>query len=188
MNSQNQHDASPAPAQAEDPQPITQNREVIGSPDAVELRGGFPLVYRCVMALIFIVLLVVGVSAYRSGLGTFARPGSGLWIAVATCIALAAWPVAFFIKQEYEVFNWNRIHRVGFMLLGLIAFATLLPWAGFFIASCTALIIITRFSAAETWKNTIVLAFLTTALIYGIFGYFFQVGFPLLPSFLTEVN
>lgn len=188
MNSQNQHEASPAPAPVEDPQPITQNREIIGSPDAVELRGGFPLIYRCVMALILIVLLIVGVSAYKAGLGTFAHPGSGLWIAVATVIALAAWPTAFLIKQEYEVFNWKRIHRVGFMLLGLIAFATLLPWAGFFIASCTALIIITRYSAAETWKNTLLIALLTTILVYGIFGYFFQVGFLLLPSFLTEVN
>lgn len=151
--------------------------------EPLEFEAGSPVLYRIVIGLLTLTALFLAVYAWNLGIGSFKRPAPGLWIFVVSIAILVSIPGAILVKEKFEVFNLAVVSRSIIMAAGLGAFVLLYPWFGFLIAGAVSLIVITRYSALETWRNTLIIAIGTPAVLYVLFGVLFQVSFVPLPTF-----
>lgn len=151
--------------------------------EPLHLESGSPILYRIVIGVLTIVALFLAVYSWNLGIGSFRKPAPGLWIFVVSLMILVSIPGAILVKEKFEVFNIADVSRSVIMAAGLGAFVLLYPWFGFLIAGAVSLVIITRYSALETWRNTWIIALGTPAVLYVLFGVLFQVSFVPLPTF-----
>ncbi|GGH66300.1 tripartite tricarboxylate transporter TctB family protein [Rothia aerolata] len=165
--------------------PDTQASPIVGRHQPENLRGGYPRIYIFMMSMTLIVFIALAVYAFNLAVGSFSKPGPGLWILTASVLALLAWPFALKAKEEYERFNRERVDKMLFMLAGLVAFVVLYPFTGFLVAGFISMLIITRFSARESWKVSLILSVLTPVVVYLVFVVAFQVGLSGLPEWMS---
>lgn len=151
--------------------------------ESLEFEAGSPVLYRIVLGLLTVVALFLAVYSWNLGIGSFSRPAPGLWIFVVSVMILVSIPGSIVVKEKFEVFKITDVSRSVIMAAGLGAFVLLYPWFGFLIAGGVSLVIITRYSALETWRNTWIIAIGTPAVLYVLFGVLFQVSFVPLPTF-----
>ncbi|MFV8381540.1 tripartite tricarboxylate transporter TctB family protein [Corynebacterium hindlerae] len=158
------------------------------SPYGIEethLRDGHPRIALAVLAVIGLGGIALAIySFFFLGVGSLAQPQAGMFLAVSAIIILISLPAAYLAKDTFEVFNFLRVSRTIMMIVGLCSFVVLMDFAGFIIAGFVSLIIITRYSAQESWRNVLIISILTPIVLWGLFGYLFQVTMPPLPTWL----
>lgn len=131
-----------------------------------------------VVALVFGV--AAAVMAYGYGLGSLREPGPGLWPFVVG-VVIAALSVALLVVgrglTDSEAFTRSSLQ----VLIGAATFvvlAFLMPVIGFEVPTLALSIVWLRFLGGETWRNTLVIGVLTTAVFYLLFLYGLQIPLP----------
>ena len=136
-----------------------------------------------------VVALVIGVGgavlANGYGLGSLREPGPGLWPFV-LCVVIAALSLILLVTgrrlTDSEAFTRSStLPLVG--LITFIAFGLLMPVIGFEIPALALSVIWLRFLGHESWRNTIVISVLTTAVFYLLFLYALGIPLPHLLAF-----
>lgn len=125
-------------------------------------------------------------SSWGLGVGTLARPGSGLWpfaLSVALFLGgLLTLPDAVRFREVPE----GSLSGVPLALAlggGLVVYALLLPRLGFFLLTPVVVLAVMRFVARSRWWVALLSAVLVTVAVYGVFTYALRVPMPLWPSF-----
>jgi putative tricarboxylic transport membrane protein len=143
-------------------------------------------IYQTVGAL---VALAVGVSgavlAYGYGLGSLREPGPGLWPFVVSVVISALSLILLVTGRaltDSEAFTRSSVlPLVG--VITFIAFGLLMPVIGFEIPALLLCVIWLRFLGHETWRSTLVISVLSTAVFYFLFLYGLRIPLPHLFAF-----
>jgi putative tricarboxylic transport membrane protein len=142
--------------------------------------------YQMVGALVGIAIGVGGaVLAYGYGLGSLREPGPGLWPFVVS-VVIATLSVLLLVVgrglTDSEAFTRSSaLPVIG--VVTFVAFGLLLPLTGFEIPALALCVIWLRFLGGESWRNTIVISVLTTAVFYFLFLYGLRIPLPHLIAF-----
>ncbi|MGV9801052.1 tripartite tricarboxylate transporter TctB family protein [Mycobacterium sp. NPDC003449] len=147
--------------------------------------AGGPL-YQVIGALVGVAVGVTGaVLAYRYGLGSLHEPGPGLWPFVVS-VVIAALSVLLLVVgrglTDSEKFTRSSILAVAGAAT-FAAFGLLLPLVGFEIPAVLLCVIWLRFLGGESWRSTIVISLVTTAVFYLLFLYGLRIPLPHLLNF-----
>jgi putative tricarboxylic transport membrane protein len=136
-----------------------------------------------------VVALAVGlggaVLAYGYGLGSLNKPGPGLWPFVVSVVIAALSAILLVVGRglgDSEAFTRSSaLPVIG--AVTFVAFGLLLPVTGFEIPALALCVIWLRFLGGESWRNTLVISVLTTAIFYLLFLYGLRIPLPHLISF-----
>lgn len=143
-----------------------------------------PLLYRIILGTLGALGLFLIIYSWDLGVGSLQRPASGLWVFLVACLIMLSIPGALLVKETFEPFNRERLGRVLTMAGGLVLFAVMYPLLGFFLSGAVSLFIITRWSAEESIRNSLLIAVLTPTALYLMFGVAFHVPLALIPGWL----
>lgn len=165
-------------------QPSDEERGLESPFEPLELEGGNPVPYRIILAVLLVGSISLMIYAWNLGTGSLRQPGPGMWIFIVVGLIFLSLPLAYVVKEKFEVFDREGVRRSMVMVAGLVAFIAVYPLAGFYAAGSVALIIITRWSAEESWRNTFIIALATPAVVYLIFGVAFQVPLSIVPEWM----
>lgn len=149
-----------------------------------QLESGNPLLYRLILGALLALGVFLATYAWNLGIGPLQRPASGLWVFIVALGIIIAVPGAFLVKEQFEVFNRDRVIRAVLMAGGLFLFVALYPLLGFVLAGAVSLFTISRWSAEESVRNSLIIAVLTPTVLYLLFGVLFHVSLALLPGWL----
>jgi hypothetical protein len=142
--------------------------------------------YQTVGALVGIAIGVGGAAlAYGYRLGSLREPGPGLWPFIVSVVIAALSVVLLVVGRgltDSEAFTRSSaLPVIG--AVTFVAFGLLLPVTGFEIPALALSVIWLRFLGGESWRNTLVISVLTTAVFYLLFLYGLQIPLPHLISF-----
>jgi putative tricarboxylic transport membrane protein len=143
-------------------------------------------IYQTVGALVGIAIGVVGaVLSYGYGLGSFEKPGGGLWpLIVSVLIAVLS---AVLLVTGRRLTDSEAFTRSSLLpLIGavtFVAFGFLMPVTGFEIPALVMCAIWLRFLGGESWRNTVVVSVVTVAVFYLLFLYGLRIPLPHLIAF-----
>jgi putative tricarboxylic transport membrane protein len=142
--------------------------------------AGGPL-YQTVGALVGLAIGVGGaVLAYGYGLGSLHEPGPGLWPFVVSVVIATLSVILLVVGRgltDSEAFTRSSV----LVLIGavtFVAFGLLMPLTGFEIPALALCVIWLRFLGGESWRNTVVISVLTTAVFYFLFLYGLRIPLP----------
>jgi hypothetical protein len=143
-------------------------------------------VYQMVGALVALAIGVGGaVLAYGYGLGSLQEPGPGLWpfvlSVVITALSLILLVTGRRLTDSEAFTRSSTLPLVG--LITFIAFGLLMPVIGFEIPALVLSVIWLRFLGHESWRSTIVISVVTTAVFYLLFLYALGIPLPHLLAF-----
>lgn len=145
---------------------------------------GGPL-FQMVGALVGIAVGVGGaVLAYGYGLGSLRDPGPGLWpFAIGVVIAVLSTILLVTGRglTDSEAFTRSSLLPVAGVVT-FAAFGLLMPLTGFEIPALALCVIWLRFLGGESWRNTLVIAVVTTLVFYFLFLYGLRIPLPHLIS------
>jgi putative tricarboxylic transport membrane protein len=140
------------------------------------------------VAAAFGLLLLAGVIFFESrklSFGTFRVPHTGFYPKILTglllLLALACLVQTLrdkTIKSATEQIPAESWLRIGATLATLIGFTLVLEWLGFLLSTFFLMILLLRAIEAPKWPKVIVVALLTAALSYGLFGWLLGVPLP----------
>jgi hypothetical protein len=123
--------------------------------------------------------------AYGYGLGSLHEPGPGLWpfvvsVVIAT-LSLVLLVVGRGLDDSEKFTRSSGLAAVG--AVTFVAFGLLMPLTGFEIPALALCVIWLRFLGSESWRNTVVISVLTTAVFYFLFLYGLRIPLPHLIAF-----
>ena len=131
------------------------------------------------------VAVVVSVASFRLGLGSVSAPGAG-FLAFSAAALLGLLSIVSFVQTvgkkgapEVEPFfrgtHWSK---VVFVFAALLAYAQLMPWAGY--KTATFLLMVFLFWIVERQKiwKVVVYALATTVITYYVFSRGLNLQFP----------
>lgn len=143
-------------------------------------------VYQLIGALVGLAVGVAGaVLAYGYGLGSLREPGPGLWPFVVSVVVAALSALLLLVGRKLtdsEKFTRSSV-LVGIGAVTFAAFGLLMPLIGFEIPALLLCVIWLRFLGGESWRSTIVISVLTTAVFYVLFLYGLRIALPHLIAF-----
>lgn len=157
---------------------------LVDAPSPGGMRSGNPRIFRLVMVTIALAAIFLIIYGLATGTGSLSDPDSGMLLLILGIIILFCTPMAWVRKEVFEVFNTQRVGHAVAMVAGLILFVATYWLFGFYIAGALGLIVITRWSAVESWRNTLLVSLITPAVLYLIFATAFNVAMSLLPGWL----
>jgi putative tricarboxylic transport membrane protein len=142
--------------------------------------------YQTVGAVVGIAIGVVGaVLAYGYGLGSLREPGPGLWPFIVSVVIATLSVVLLVVGRgltDSEAFTRSSaLPVIG--VVTFVAFGLLMPLTGFEIPALALCTIWLRFLGGESWRNTIVISVVTTAVFYFLFLYGLRIPLPHLIAF-----
>jgi hypothetical protein len=142
--------------------------------------AGGPL-YQTVGALVGLGVGVGGAAmAYGYGLGSLHHPGPGLWPFVVSVVIVVLSVLLVVVGRgldDSEKFTRSSVMAaVG--AVTFVAFGLLLPLIGFEIPAVLLCVIWLRFLGGESWRSTIVISLVTTAVFYALFLYGLRIPLP----------
>ena len=142
--------------------------------------------YQTVGALVGIAIGLGGaVLAYDYGLGSLHKPGPGLWPFVVSVVIAALSVILLVVGRgltDSEAFTRSSaLPVIG--AVTFVAFGLLMPLTGFEIPALALCVIWLRFLGGESWRNTLVISVVTTAIFYLLFLYGLRIPLPHLISF-----
>lgn len=142
--------------------------------------------YQVVGALAGLAIGVAGaVLAYGYGLGTLSEPGPGLWPCVVSVLIALLSVLLLAVGRgltDSEKFTRSSILAVAGAVT-FVAFGLLMPLIGFEIPAVLLCVIWLRFLGGESWRSTIVVSVVTTAMFYFLFLYGLRIPLPHLIAF-----
>jgi putative tricarboxylic transport membrane protein len=143
-------------------------------------------IYQTVGALVGLAIGVgAAVMAYGYGLGSLHQPGPGLWPFVVSVLIVALSALLLVVGRgltDSEKFTRSSVlAAVG--AITFVAFGLLMPLIGFEIPAVLLCVIWLRFLGGESWRNTVVISVLTTAVFYVLFLYGLRIPLPHLIAF-----
>lgn len=151
-------------------------------PNPLETRN--PLIYRVILAALLALAVFLMIYSWNLGVGSLKNPASGLWVFIVAGLIILSLPVAFMVKEKFEVFDRDRVKRSMIMVAGLILFVVLYPLLGFVLAGAVSLFIISRWSAEESIRSSLIISIATPVVLYLLFGVMFRVSLNLIPGWL----
>lgn len=151
-------------------------------PNRLETRN--PLLYRIILGALLLLAVFLIFYSWKLGIGSLQRPASGLWVFIVAGLIVIALPGALLVSESFEVFDRDRVVRALVMVGSLFLFVALYPFLGFVLAGAVSVFIISRWSAEESIRNSLVIAILTPVVLYLLFGVAFSVSLDLIPSWL----
>jgi putative tricarboxylic transport membrane protein len=142
--------------------------------------------YQTVGALVTLAIGVGGaVLANGYGVGSVREPGPGLWpfvlSVVITALSLILLATGRRLTDSEAFTRSSTLPLIG--LITFIAFGLLMPVIGFEIPALALSVIWLRFLGHESWRSTIVISVLTTAVFYFLFLYALGIPLPHLFAF-----
>lgn len=137
--------------------------------------------YQTVGAVVGIAIGVgAAVLAYGYGLGSLREPGPGLWPFVVSVVIVVLSALLLAVGRgldDSEKFTRSSVlAAVG--ALTFVAFGLLMPLIGFEIPAVLLCVVWLRFLGGESWRNTVVISVLTTAVFYLLFLYGLRIPLP----------
>jgi putative tricarboxylic transport membrane protein len=142
--------------------------------------------YQTAGALVGIAIGVGGaIMAYGYGLGSLREPGPGLWPLIVSVVIAALSAILLVAGRgltDSEAFTRSSVIPVVGVVT-FIAFGLLMPVIGFEIPALALCVIWLRFLGRESWRSTIVISVLTTAVFYFLFLYGLRIPVPHLFAF-----
>ena len=143
-------------------------------------------VYQTVAAAVGLAIGVgAAVLAYGYGLGSLHHPGPGLWPFVVSVVIVVLSALLFVVGRgldDSEKFTRSSVlAAVG--AITFVAFGLLMPLVGFELPAFALCVIWLRFLGGESWRNTVVISVLTTAVFYLLFLYGLRIPLPHLIAF-----
>lgn len=142
--------------------------------------------YQTVGALVGLAIGLGGAAlAYEYGLGSLHKPGPGLWPFVVSVVITALSVILLVVGRgltDSEAFTRSSVLPV-IGAVTFVAFGLLLPLTGFEIPALVLCVIWLRFLGGESWRNTLVISVVTTAIFYLLFLYGLRIPLPHLISF-----
>jgi putative tricarboxylic transport membrane protein len=133
-------------------------------------------------------LLLAGFIFFESrklSFGTFRVPHTGFYPKILTGLLLLLTLSCLVqtlrdktIERPTEQIPAEGWFRIGATLATLIGFALVLEWLGFLLSTFVLMILLLRAIEAPKWSKVIVVALVTAALSYGLFGWLLGVPLP----------
>ena len=146
--------------------------------DEVTPSGPIGNVIAAVIPLLFGVTAVIG--SLQLGVGEFTDPGPGMWPLIISAIVVAC-SLALLIGGkrfwDAEAFSMTSL-RVLYATLSLIAFAVVLPYIGFEIATVVLLFFWMKVLGRERWLISIILPVVVTAAFWLLFVLLLRIPLP----------
>jgi putative tricarboxylic transport membrane protein len=128
--------------------------------------------------------LVIGVGAagmaYGYGLGSLRQPGPGLWPFVVSVVIVVLSVLLLAVGRgldDSEKFTRSSVLAAAGAIT-FVAFGLLMPLIGFEIPAVLLCVVWLRFLGGESWRNTVVISVLTTAVFYLLFLYGLRIPLP----------
>lgn len=146
--------------------------------------NGKPLLYRVILGTLGALGLYLIFYSWNLGVGSLQHPASGLWVLIVAALIILALPGALLVRENFESFDRERVVHALVMVGGLVLFVALYPLLGFLLSGAISLFIITRWSAEEGLRNSLLIAALTPTVLYLLFGVAFHVSLDLIPGWL----
>jgi putative tricarboxylic transport membrane protein len=142
--------------------------------------------YQTVGALVAIAIGIGGaVLAHGYGLGSLREPGPGLWPFVVSVVIAVLSAVLLVVGRglaDSEAFTRSSaLPVIG--VLTFVGFGLLMPLTGFEIPALALCVIWLRFLGGESFRNTILISVVTTAVFYFLFLYGLRIPLPHLITF-----
>lgn len=143
-------------------------------------------IYQIVAALVGLIIGIGGaVMAYGYGLGSLHQPGPGLWPFVVSVLIATLSAVLLVVGRgldDAEAFTrGSALAVIG--AATFVAFGLLMPLIGFELPAIALSVIWLRFLGGESWRSTIVISVLSTAVFYALFLYGLHIPLPHLIAF-----
>jgi putative tricarboxylic transport membrane protein len=138
-------------------------------------------------AVIGLLLLTVFIyfESRKLSFGTFRVPHTGFYPKILTGLLFLLALVCLvqtlrdrMIERPHGEIPAESWFRIGVTLATLIGFALVLEWLGFLLSTFLLMILLLRAIEAPHWSRVIVVALVTAALSYGLFGWLFGVPLP----------
>jgi putative tricarboxylic transport membrane protein len=120
------------------------------------------------------------VLAHGYGLGSLREPGPGLW-PFAVSVLIATLSLILFVTGRGLTDSEAFTRSSALPLIGaitFIAFGLLMPLIGFEIPALALCVVWLRFLGSVSWRGTIVISVLTTAVFYLLFLYGLRIPLP----------
>ena len=137
--------------------------------------------YQTVGALVGLAIGVgAAVMAYGYGLGSLHQPGPGLWPFVVSVVIVVLSALLLVVGRgldDSEKFTRSSV-LAGIGGITFVAFGLLMPLIGFEIPAVLLCVVWLRFLGGESWRNTVVISVLTTAVFYFLFLYGLRIPLP----------
>jgi putative tricarboxylic transport membrane protein len=143
---------------------------------------------RANLAAVIGLLLLAGfiyLESRQLNFGTFRVPHTGFYPKILTgllllltvsCLAQTLRDKA--PKRPTEQIPAEGWYRIGATLVTLVGFALVLEWLGFLLSTFVLMVLLLRAIEAPKWSKVIVVALVTAALSYGLFGWLLGVPLP----------
>jgi hypothetical protein len=131
------------------------------------------------------VAAVVSVAAFRLGIGTISAPGAG-FLAFSAAVLLGLLSIVSFVqaagkKGAPEVepfFRGTHWPKVLFVFAVLLAYAQLMPWAGYNTATFLLMVFLFRIMERQKIWKVVTYALTTTVITYYVFSRGLNLQFP----------
>jgi putative tricarboxylic transport membrane protein len=137
--------------------------------------------YQTVGALVGLAVGVgAAVMAYGYGLGSLHQPGPGLWPFVVSVVIVVLSALLLVVGRgldDSEKFTRSSLLAAAGAIT-FVAFGVLMPLIGFEIPAVLLCVVWLRFLGGESWRNTVVISLLTTAVFYFLFLYGLRIPLP----------
>jgi hypothetical protein len=131
------------------------------------------------------VAAVVSVAAFRLGLGTISAPGAG-FLAFSAAGLLGLLSIVSFLQaagkkgapEVEHFFRGTHWPKVVFVFAALLAYAQLMPWAGYNTATFLLMVFLFRIMERQKIWKVVTYALTTTVITYYVFSRGLNLQFP----------
>lgn len=132
-----------------------------------------------VVALAVGVFFIVNAYQLSFSLPTQAGPGPGVWLSLVSGVMVASSVVVVLTDhgEDYERFT-GRVKVIGLGLASLVVFIVAFAYLGFILPGFLTLAFWLRYLGGESWRTTLLLSVLFTAIFYVLFVPLLGVPFP----------
>ncbi len=129
--------------------------------------------------------LYIAFEGYRLHLGSLQEPKPGFLIFWAgmtlSGLGLALFLQTFSAKKDgarKAVWKGTRWVKVVELMIAILLYALVFKWAGFLLSTFALLLFLLKGLEPQKWSVAVVLSVVTVALVYVLFGLFFESRFP----------
>lgn len=139
----------------------------------------FGAIVALAMGMLFMASAYQLFSSGSASLGEFTQPGPGTWPLLVSGVMVASSVIVLLTErgEDVEAFT-GRIKLIGLGFASLALFVVLFPYLGFILPGFLTLAFWLRYLGGESWRMTLLLSVLLTAILYVLFVPLLGVPFP----------